>query len=374
MRIALVTRRFDPAGGGTERDLVVTARALAEAGHGVTIYAAETRAPVSEWRVRGVGGPPLGRASGLWWFARAAGARARRDGAEIVLSFARITDADILRSGGSAHVSYVQAARQWRGAVGALALRLGPYHRVQMTVERRGFTSPSLKKAIAVSNLVRDDLVRTFALAPAKVTTLYNGVDLQRFSLARNPAARLELRQALGIPDKAPVAVFAGNGFARKGLGFLLEAWPQIDVNARLLVAGNDRALPAYERLARRLGISGRVLFLGQQANVERLFQMADALALPSLFEPFGNVVMEAMAAGLPVLATTRCGVAEVMPGVMRPFLVEDPANPAEIATRLGHLLEARDGAIAAAARATAERFTWARYGEELNALIASLR
>src|SRR5271154_1408184 len=98
MRIALVTRRFDPAGGGTERDLAITARLLSQAGQRVTIYAAGIRAPSDEWQLRQVAAPRLGRALGLLWFARVAGGAARREGADLVLSFARITDADILRS------------------------------------------------------------------------------------------------------------------------------------------------------------------------------------------------------------------------------------------------------------------------------------
>lgn len=168
MHIALVTRRFDPAGGGTERDLAITARMLSRAGYRVTIHAAQVRAPFTEWPVRRVAAPRLGRALGLLWFARAAGAAARREGADLVLSFARIVDADILRSGGGAHSSYIRAARQWQSGPARLAMRLSPYHRVQMLVERRGFNSPRLRRAIAVSDLVRDDLVRTFALHPRK--------------------------------------------------------------------------------------------------------------------------------------------------------------------------------------------------------------
>src|SRR5579859_3208105 len=74
MRIALITRRFDPAGGGTERDLAITARILAHAGHRITIYAAQVRATAGEWTVQRVAAPRLGRALGLLWFARAAGA------------------------------------------------------------------------------------------------------------------------------------------------------------------------------------------------------------------------------------------------------------------------------------------------------------
>src|SRR5271168_4495122 len=107
MRIALIGRRFDPAGGGTERDLIVTARLLAAAGHTVTIYAAEIRGETADCAVQLIRAPGVGRSMRLMSFAARAAPAARRDGAELVLSFARVVGADILRSGGSAHSSYV---------------------------------------------------------------------------------------------------------------------------------------------------------------------------------------------------------------------------------------------------------------------------
>src|ERR1700684_2448238 len=157
MRIGLITRRFDPAGGGTERDLTLTAEILARAGHQVTIYASEVRGPASRWPINLIVGPPLGRTLPFLWFARAAAPRARLDGAELVMSFARVIGADILRSGGGAHVSYLRAAAQWQGRAKQLAMMLNPYHRAQMAVERAGFRSPELRCAIAVARLVQND-------------------------------------------------------------------------------------------------------------------------------------------------------------------------------------------------------------------------
>jgi len=373
MRIALISRRFDPGGGGTERDLMITAEILARAGHELRIYANELRAPSPPWRVRRVGGPPLGRALGLWWFANVAGRAARREGADLVLSFARIVDADILRSGGAAHSSYVRAARRWQSGSAAAAMRLSPYHRVQIAIERRGYASAHLKKALAVSNLVRADLVATFALDPAAAVTIYNGVDLERFRPAADHALRALVRSELSIPAGAPAIAFVGNGFARKGLRFLIEAWPALDPAAWLVVAGTDRAAARYQQQAHRLGLGDRVRFLGAHARVDRLFAAVDALALPSLFEPFGNVLMEAMAAGLPVLASAACGAAETLPRELREFIVADPADVAELGARINALLAARGGRLGAIARATAEQFTWDRYGTELLGLIAAL-
>lgn len=369
MRIALVARRFDPAGGGTERDLAITARILAGAGHRVAIYAEQVRGGADEWPIHLVGAAGLGRALGLLWFARAAGAMARRDGSDLVLSFARIADADILRSGGGAHSSYVQAARRWQSAPARGAMGISPYHRVQMAIERAGFRSPGLKRVIAVSDLVRDDLEKTFALAPAKATTLYNGVDLERFVMERDAARRAEIRRLIGVNDSRPLVMFVGNGFARKGLRFMLEAWPQVGHGARLIVVGTDRAAARYERLARKLALGERVIFSGRCNDVERLMRGADAFALPSLFEPFGNVALEAMASGVPALTTAYCGVAEVMPESLRPFVVKDPTDSSELAARTNALIEAAPD-LRVAVRAAAEEFTWERHARELLAIV----
>ena len=103
MRVGLVARRFDPAGGGTERDLIVTAQCLAEAGHEVAVYTSQMRGASRRWRVIEVGSRWPSGSLQLMRFAWEAPAQARRGGAELVLSFARAVGADIVRSGGGAH-------------------------------------------------------------------------------------------------------------------------------------------------------------------------------------------------------------------------------------------------------------------------------
>jgi UDP-glucose:(heptosyl)LPS alpha-1,3-glucosyltransferase len=373
MRIALLTRRFDSAGGGTERDLIVTAEALRAAGHQVTIFADEIRGATAGWEVRRVGaGPRIGRAVSILRFAWSAAPAARRAGAEMVLSFARCVGADVMRSGGGAHVSYIRAARKWRGRFGASAMRLSPYHQVQMLVERQAFRAPGLKRVIAVSNFVRDDLVREFGFASEKTVTIYNGVDLERFRPATDSSARAAVRQKFGVPASAPLVVFVGNGFARKGLGFLIEAWPLVAGGAFLLVVGADRQADKFARQARALNVGARVIFAGPQPNVEEIFRAGDSFAMPSLFEPFGNVVMEAMASGLPAMTSAFSGVAEVIPASMRGFRVENPDDVGELALRLGALFDAPAN-LGRQARETAEKFSWTRYAKELNALIESM-
>jgi UDP-glucose:(heptosyl)LPS alpha-1,3-glucosyltransferase len=372
MRIGLIARRFDPAGGGTERDLLVTARILAGAGHDVGIFAAEVRGQFDGLPVIPVATPGIGRTFKLLAFATRAADAARRRGVEIVLSFARILDADILRSGGSAHASYVAAARQWQSGAAAVAMALSPYHRAQMIIERRGFASLRLRRTIAVSDLVRQDLVATFGLNAAQTEVLYNGVDLLRFRPESRATLRYAARRDLRLADQTPLIAFAGNGFARKGLRFLIEAWPAIDSDAHLVVAGTDRALPRYRKLAERRGVGDRVHFLGAQTEIERIFAAADGFVLPSVFEPFGNVVMEAMAAGLPVLCSKACGATELLDPAMRELVIDDPTDLRALAVGLNTLLRVKED-LRQVARATAEKFTWDLYGANLLKLIASL-
>ncbi len=372
MRIGLLTRRFDPHGGGTERDLIITADCLRAAGHEVTVFAREVRGESTNYKVRRVGGIAMGRTAGLLSFAYGAPRAARREGADLVISFARTVGAGVMRSGGSAHISYVRAARQWRSAMEWGAMRLSPYHRAQILIERRGFASPEFKLAVAVSNLVRDDLMREFQLPAQKVVTLYNGVDLERFAPARDDAARWEIRARFSIPDGAPLVAFVGNGFGRKGLRFLIEAWPKVGRDAQLLVVGADQKSRWYQREAVRLGVSARIHFAGATPDVTRIFHASDAFALPSLFEPFGNVVMEALASGLPVLSSAQSGASELLAESMQRFVVQDPTNADEISRKMNALLDA-DGDLRKVARATAERYTWQNYAANLLAIISKV-
>jgi UDP-glucose:(heptosyl)LPS alpha-1,3-glucosyltransferase len=226
-----------------------------------------------------------------------------------------------------------------------------------------------LKRAIAVSNLVRNDLTQTFALPPEQAATLYNGVDLERFAPAHDSGERIAIRREFSVIDSKPAVMFVGNGFARKGLRFLIEGWSEVRSDARLIVVGTDQAAASYERLAGRLGLNDRVRFLGRRADVARLMRGADAFALPSLFEPFGNVAMEAMASGVPVLTSAQSGVSEVVPGSMREYIVHDPTDRADLTSRLNALIAAAPRLRKSAGEA-AERFTWERHARELLVIV----
>src|SRR5215467_5278109 len=200
MRIAMLVRRFDPAGGGTERDFAAAAHCLVRGGHEVRIYA--VRAAARSWHglpVRRLPLPVLPRSLEVLGFGLLAARFARREGAGLIISFGRTADCDLIRCEGGAHAAYLQAARQWDSSAASAARALSPYHAAQCSMERLGFRSPRLKVVLAISRLVGEDLEARFDLDPRKIVTLYNGVDCERFTQAGNPVLRQELKHRFGI-------------------------------------------------------------------------------------------------------------------------------------------------------------------------------
>src|SRR5439155_1074210 len=141
-----------------------------------------------------------------------------------------------------------------------------------------------------------------------------NGVDLERFHAARRGVLGPALRRALGLADGERVCAAIGSGFARKGFDLLLRLWREAPPrDTALVLVGDDERLGHYRGLAEALG--GRVRVTGPRPDAEAVLAAADVACLPSRQEAFGNVVLEACAAGVPVVTTRPAGAAELLDG-----------------------------------------------------------
>lgn len=186
---------------------------------------------------------------------------------------------------------------------------------------RRLFASLFSKRLslLGVSDAVRDDMRRCLPQWPAeRIQTLYNRIDIQALQVALVP--REAARQALGLDPQAWIVGNVGRLHPDKDQATLLrgfaEALPGLPAGARLAILGKGRLEAQLKALAAELGIAGQVDFLGQVPDARRYFKAFDVFALSSDHEPFGMVLLEAMVAGVPLLATACGGAREVVEGV----------------------------------------------------------
>jgi UDP-glucose:(heptosyl)LPS alpha-1,3-glucosyltransferase len=356
-----VIERSGSGTGGAENVAWQVAAGLSRAGDEVTVVTRAGSAPPGVACVR-VHAPAGWQPLRVLAFSRAA-ARATRSGFDVVQSFSRTRHQDVFRAGGGSHADYLERCH---GALGARLRRLSPRHAAQLAIERAVFADAS-QTILCNSGLVRDQIAVRYGVPEARLAVLQNGVDLTRFHPDRRGQEGARLRGELGAGSRT-VWLFAGSGFARKGLDVALGALAaSADREAVLWVAGRDD--PArWQGLVARLGLAARVHFLGPRSDPEALYAAADALLLPTRYDAFANVCLEAAASGLPVVTSGANGAAEIarQAGVV----VEDPEDVAGFARALDLLSDADARApLGKAGRALAEQHGWDAHVAALRAL-----
>jgi UDP-glucose:(heptosyl)LPS alpha-1,3-glucosyltransferase len=368
MRIAFMHRGL--AGGGTEADLRRMACGLAARGHDLHVFCARADAEVPGVVVRRVPVVRAGRLARLVSFALLAPRLVARERFDVVVGFGRTARQDVVRVGGGTHRTYLARME----AAGLRARRRGPYHRAILWLEARQFAPAGHRRVLAVSARVRDEVVADYGVARERVSVVYNGVDLVRFHPGARTADGPRVRRALGVGDGRRVCVAIGTGFERKGIDLLLRLWRQAPPpDTVLVVVGDDERLASYRRAVQRSPLAGRVLLTGPRADVEAVLAAADVACLASRQEAFGNVVLEACAAGVPVVTSRRAGAAELLDGVLAALVIDDPEDLPALGAALVRGLGPEGAALGRAARARAEAFPWDRHLDCVEALFAEV-
>jgi len=245
------------------------------------------------------------------------------------------------------------------------------YHRSLLAIENRQYHPENSRIIIAVSEQVKRDIMANYSVPAEKIAVLYNGVDKDRFHPARRGEVRDKVRNRWKIPFAAPLVLFVGSGFRRKGLDRLLSIWtsPRLD-KVFLLVVGADARIRQYQSRADSVA-PGRILFVGRQEDIETYYAAADCVVLPSLQEAFGNVVVEALASGLPVLVSRDAGASEIIHGPLAEGVIDGAIDPETLERKLLWLLEkANDPCCAQEARQIAEEHSWENHFRKLEVLL----
>jgi UDP-glucose:(heptosyl)LPS alpha-1,3-glucosyltransferase len=363
-RIAFIRQKYNPA-GGAERFVSRAMRELAQQGAEVTLITRQWDRK-SDQIVVELTPWYLGSIWRDWSFARAVCRHLQETTYDLVQSHERLECCDLFRAGDGVHREWLAQRARGLNPLRRLAKYFNPHHGYLLQAERRMFESQRLRAVICNSRMVRDEILRHYDIAEDKLNVVYNGVDLEEFNPARREALRDGMREKLNIPENMLTMLHVGSGFERKGVAVLLRALARTPGLCHLIVVGRDKHEARYRRLAAKLGIEARVHFMGVQADPKPFYAAADAFAMASLYEPFANASMEALAMGLPVVTSFKSGAAEILEKGKTGYIC-DALDVGAFAAAIDALAD-RDKRLAMgiAARQLAERFSLAAMTQQL--------
>lgn len=307
-RLAIVRQKYRPD-GGAERFVSRALMALGNQDLELNVITREWQGErQDDWHIHICNPAKWGRISRERGFANAARALWQEQQFDIVQSHERIAGCDIYRAGDGVHQRWLQQRSRILPGWRAKMLMHDRYHRYVMHAEREMYQSPELKAIICNAEMIKREIIEDFSVDAKNIHVIYNSIDSSRFIPAES-AQRAALRQQYGLPAAATVFCFVGSGFERKGLAAAIEAIA--GTTAYLIVIGQDKAEKRYQALAQSLGCKEQIRFMGMQKETLPFYQLSDGLLLPTLYDPFPNVILEAMACGLPVITSNSCGGAE---------------------------------------------------------------
>lgn len=257
--------------------------------------------------------------------------RLREDRIRLVLSFAQIVNL----------YSYL-ALRIYRGAVFLTSSRVADLPESGLQRSINGWIYRRSRIVVSNSRLGRESASRIYGIPSSRLEVIPNGILTERFQFAGGQA---EARRTLSIPEGPPVVGLVGRLTAQKRVDLFLQAAQIIAARlpeTRFLIAGSGELMDDMTRLARESGLTSHLRFLGVREDMPLVFAAMDLLALASDFEGLPNVIMEAMAAGLPVVATDLGGCRELIVEGVTGFLVP-PGDSSALAERIVSVLALPD-------------------------------
>lgn len=337
-RIAVVIPKFGLVGGAEGFAALLTERIAADPRFEVHVFAnrwADSSGRIAFHRIPIVRFPKFLTTPSFAWFAgREISAAGPFD---LIHTHDRIFRADVYTLHGIPHRRWVREVRKKK--------RMSLFDRALARVEDRLVSEGGCRRFLAVSELTRKIFLGEYPIDPTRVTVVHPGIDMSAYAKLDRERCRREIRDRFGIGPDEPLILFVSMNFAIKGLDHLLRGLGRLRAGSpatrfRLLAIGRGDER-AYGGLARELGIGDAVLFAGAVARekLPEFYLAGDLYAMLSRFDTFGMVVLEAMAAGLPVLISGSVGARDIVREGENGFVVENPADPEAVAGRIGAML-----------------------------------
>ena len=320
LRIALARRGYSPS-GGAEGYLKRLARGVTEAGHDVQLIATNEW-PEDQWRF---GSVTRLRAESVLGFADELEKIRPQLHYDALFSLERVWSCDVYRAGDGVHRAWLARRRNFELPLKQFVRALNRKHRDLLQLEESLFADRKAARVIVASQMVKNEIVDFYAYPAGNIDIIRNGVPLDKFRF--DPGVRQKAREDLKLKPDQIALLFAGSGWERKGLLFAIQAMALCkNKKLRLLVAGRGNET-LYKTARLRFWREEPVRFLGEVAEVARLYAAADIFILPTIYDPFSNACLEALACGLPVITTRSNGFSEIIEDSVHGSIVDHAGN-----------------------------------------------
>jgi UDP-glucose:(heptosyl)LPS alpha-1,3-glucosyltransferase len=306
LTIAFVRRGYSQT-GGAETYLKRLAHGVIEAGHEVQLIATDEW-PEDRW--------PFGmvrrlRAESVISFADELEQIRPQLHCDALLSLERVWSCDVYRAGDGVHRAWLTRRRKFELPLKQIARALNRKHRDLLHLEESLLASRKAGRVIVASQMVKNEIVDLYGYPADRIDIIHNGVPLDKFRF--DSELREKSREDLNLKPDQIALLFAGSGWERKGLLFAIQAMALCrNRKMRLLAAGRGNAA-RYKTKRLRFWREDPVRFLSEVADIVRVYAAADIFILPTIYDPFSNACLEALACGLPVITTRSNGFSEII-------------------------------------------------------------
>lgn len=318
-----LARRGYSATGGAEAYLKRLGRGIVDLGQVVRLITTEEW-PTDTWPFGEI--TRLGGTSALA-FADELEKLRPQSGCDVLMSLERVWRCDVYRAGDGVHRAWLERRQQFGTLLQKLSHVLNRKHGDILRLEKSLFTGRGAGRVVANSQMVKKEIVDLYDYPADKIDVVYNGVPVNEFR--EGSRQRSQSRATFGLAADEIAVLFVGSGWERKGLRFAIDAVEGCqDLKMRLLVAGRGN---------QRQYKSTHVQFLGEVADLPALYATADIFLLPTIYDPFSNACLEALAAGLPVITTRANGFSEIIETRRHGSIVDRPDDVKELREALGY-------------------------------------
>lgn len=240
----------------------------------------------------------------------------KKNNPQVVLGLDRNSYQTHYRAGNGVHRTFLERRKQFEGRLRGWTFDLNPLHQMMLKKEKTTFENPKLQVLYTNSHMVKEDVLSHYNIEESKIKVVHNGVEWSKWieSFEEWPKEREKKLLESNMNPNAHQFLFIGHGFKRKGLDLLLDALKSLNrKDWQLSVVGYDTNMTKYRKRVYQLGLEPQVKIWGSQNSIVPFYQMADTLVIPSLYDPFANVTVEALAMGLFVITSEFNGGKEVL-------------------------------------------------------------